>query len=265
MTWRFIDTDMTDGYYSAALFESIAKYVGNGEVDDTILFWRAKTPAVYLGYHQYVEDEIHEDYCAANGIQVVRRVLGGGCGFCDEDQILFSVIACEGSGTVPTDIQGAYSRILGGLINTLRMLGFDGKLEPTRNAVYSQGRKISGNAQGRLEGAVLVNGSFLLDFSFDEMDRVLKNPTKNLAEGVEHARDGMITLSELLDGAGYDIDQVKRALKHGFEDALGVEARRGALTGAEIKLAQRLNEKHGSRDWIYRMDDKRQRRMARVR
>ena len=155
MTWRFIDTDMTDGYYSAALFESIAKHVGSGEVDNTIFFWRAKTPAVYLGYHQYVEDEVHEDYCAANGIQVVRRVLGGGCGFCDEDQILFSVIASEGGGAVPADIQGAYSRILSGLINTLRMLGFDGKLEPKRNAVYSQGRKISGNAQGRFEGAVL--------------------------------------------------------------------------------------------------------------
>jgi len=265
MTWRFIDTDMTDGYYSTALFESIAKHVGGGEVDDTILFWRAKTPAVYLGYHQYVEDEIHEEYCAANGIQVVRRVLGGGCGFCDEDHILFSVIASEGGGTVPADIQGAYSRVLGGLINTLRMLGFDGKLEPTRNAVYSQGRKISGNAQGRFEGAVLVNGSFLLDFGFDEMDRVLKNPPMNLAEGVECARDGMITLSELLDGAGYDIDYVKGALKRGFEDALGVEAQRGVLTDSEIELAQRLSEKHRSRDWIYRMDDKRRRRRARER
>jgi len=265
MTWRFIDTDMTDSYYSAALFESIAKHVGSGEVDDTILFWRVKTPAIYLGYHQYVEDEIHEDYCAANGIQVVRRVLGGGCGYCDEDQILFSVIASEGSGAIPTDIQGAYSRVLGGLINTLRMLGFDGKLEPMRNAVYSMGRKISGNAQGRFEGAVLVNGSFLLDFDFDEMDRVLKNPTMNLAEVVERARDGMITLSELLDGAGYDIDHVKGALKRGFEDALGVEARRGVLTDSEIELAQRLSEKHRSREWIYRMDDKRRRRVARDR
>jgi len=79
--------------------------------------------------------------------------------------------------------------------------------------VYSQGRKISGNAQGRFDGAVLVNGSFLLDFGFDEMDRVLKNPTKNLADGVECARDGMITLSELLGGAGYDIDHVKGVLK----------------------------------------------------
>ena len=75
----------------------------------------------------------------------------------------------------------------------------------------------------------------------------------------------MITLSELLDGAGYDIDHVKGALKRGFEDALGVEARRSVLTGEEIELAQRLSEKHRSRGWIYRMDDKRRRRAARER
>ncbi|MBC2694333.1 MAG: lipoate--protein ligase family protein [Desulfobacteraceae bacterium] len=119
-------------------------------------------------------------------------------------------------------------------------------------------------AQGRFAGAVLVNGSFLLDFGFDKMDRVLKNPIKNLSEGVERARDGMITLSELLDGAGYDIDHVKGALKCGFENALGVEARSSVLTGEEIELAQRLSEKHRSRDWIYRMDDKRRRRVARA-
>jgi len=192
-------------------------------------------------------------------------VLGGGCGYCDKDQILFSMIASEGDGAVPADILDAYSRILGGPINTLKALGFDGKLEPTRNAVFSQGRKISGNAQGRFDGAVLVNGSFLLDFGFDEMNRVLKNPTMNLVEGVERARDGMITLSELLDGAGYDIDHAKEALKRGFEDVLGVEAWSGVLTGAEIELAQRLSEKHRSRDWIYRMDDKRRRRVTRVR
>jgi hypothetical protein len=73
----------------------------------------------------------------------------------------------------------------------------------------------------------------------------------------------MITLSELLGGAGYDIDHVKGALKHGFEDALGIEARRGVLMDSEIELAQRLSKKHRSRDWIYRMDDKRRRRVAR--
>jgi len=41
--------------------------------------------------------------------------------------------------------------------------------------------------------------------------------------------------------------------------AVGVEARRNVLTGVEIELAQRLSEKHRSRNWIYRMDDKRRR------
>ena len=263
MTWRFIDTDKIDGYYSASLFESIAKHVGNGTVDNTILFWRVKTPCVYLGYHQYVEDEIHEDYCKTNGIQIIRRVLGGGCGFCDDDQILFSIIARENDGAIPSDIQGAYSRVLAGLTNALKSLGFDGELEPTRNAVYSMGRKMSGNAQGRFDGAVLVNGSFLLDFGFGEMDRVLKNPTKNLAEGVQNARDGMITLLELLGGADYDIDHVKAAMKKGFEDALGVESQRSTLTDSEIELAEQLNERHRSRDWIHRLDDKRRKRRNR--
>ena len=93
---------------------------------------------------------------------------------------------------------------------------------------------------------------------------VLKNPTKNLAEGVERTRDWMITLSELLGVAGYDIDHVKEALKRGFEDALGVKARRSVLMGEKIKLDQRLNEKHLNGDWIYSMDDKRRRLRARV-
>ena len=265
MTWRFIDADRIDGYYSAALFESIAKHVGAGRADETILFWRVRTPVVYLGYHQYVEDEIHEDYCVANDIQVIRRVLGGGCGFCDENQILFSVIGREAGGVISPDIHDAYSRVLGGVVSALEALGCDGELEPARNAVYSGGRKISGNAQGRFDGAVLVNGSLLLDFDFDEMDRVLKDPTKNLAAGVRYARDGMITLSDLLGRRGYEVGHVKEALKRGFEDALGVTTVRGALTDSEDLLASRLVDRHRSRDWVYRMDDKRRRRLGRER
>jgi len=265
MTWRFVDAGRIDGYYSAALFESIAKHVGAGRADETILFWRVKTPVVYLGYHQYVEDEIHEDYCVANDIQVIRRVLGGGCGFCDGNQILFSIIGREAGGVIPPGIQNAYSRVLGGVVSALEALGCDGELEPARNAVYSGGRKISGNAQGRFNGAVLVNGSLLLDFDFDEMDRVLKDPTKNLTADVRCARDGMVTLSDLLGQRGYDICDVPAVLKRGFEDALGVTTVRGALTDSEDLLASRLVDRHRSRDWVYRMDDKRRRRLGRER
>ncbi|NJD53383.1 MAG: lipoate--protein ligase family protein [Candidatus Methanoperedens sp.] len=250
--WRFIDLDKIDGFKSAALFESIAKHVGSGLSPDTIFFWRVRSPVIYLGYHQCVEDEINTAYCIENNIGIVRRILGGGCGFCDENQILFSCIGKEGD-IIPPDIQAAYEKVLGGVVNALITLGIRGEIEPSRNAVYSKGRKISGNAQGRLDGAVLVNGSLLMDFDFRLMDRVLKNPTKNLYP-VAAAREGMITLKDM---GITDIDIVKKSLREGFETALGIGTYQGILTENEINTANQLLGKYKSQNWTYRMDIKR--------
>ncbi len=260
MKWRFLDLDKIDGSYSAALFESIARHVGAGMSPETILFWRVRSPVVYLGYHQYVEDEINVEFCSKNNIGIVRRILGGGCGFCDEKQILYSVIRREG-GVIPNDIQAAYAKVLSGVVKALETLGFEGELDPpAHNAVYSQGRKISGNAQGRLGGAVLINGSLLLDFDFEQMDKVLKNPTKNLRP-VAHAREGMITLKEI---GITDIKYVRRALRQGFEKALGISSQEGILTESEAGTANQLLEKYLKHDWTYRMDIKRTLRQKRT-
>src|SRR3990172_6299817 len=208
---------MIDGFKSAALFESIAKHVGANISPETILFWRVKSPVVYLGYHQCVEDEINIGNCINHDIGIVRRILGGGCGFCNKDQILFSCIGKE-SGIIPPDIQAAYTKVLAGVVNALINLGSGGEIEPSRNAVYSKGKKISGNAQGRLNGAVLINGSLLIGFDFDLMDEIIKNPTKNLYP-VAAAREGMTTLKDI---GITDIDFVKQALRRGFETALGI-------------------------------------------
>ncbi|HEY9205273.1 MAG TPA: biotin/lipoate A/B protein ligase family protein [Candidatus Methanoperedens sp.] len=250
--WRFLDLDKIDGFYSAALFESIGRHVGSSKVPETILFWRVSSPVVYLGYHQCVGDEVNADFCAHSNIGVVRRILGGGCGFCDEKQILYSVAGREGS-VIPGDIQAAYEKVLGGVVSALETLGADGEIEPERNAVYSKGRKISGNAQGRFDGAILVNGSLLLDFDFDLMDKVLKNPAKNLRP-VASAREGMITLKDM---GITDIGKVKKTLRQSFEKAIGISLRDGMLTDSEINLTNRLLEKYSQKEWIYKMDLKR--------
>lgn len=253
--WRFIDLNKIDGFESAAIFESIAKNVGSGLSPETIFFWSVKSPVVYLGYHQCLKDEVNVDYCRENNIEVIRRILGGGCGFCDEKQILFSCIGKE-TGIIPADIQDAYKKVLGGVVHALLILGADGEIEPVRNAIYSKGKKISGNAQGRMYGAVLVNGSLLLDFDFELMDKVLKNPTRNLYP-VDSARDGMITLKDM---GITEIELVKNALRNGFEKALGIKTIEGVLTENEIITSDKLLEKYKSIDWTYRMDIKRERR-----
>lgn len=257
--WRFLDIDKIDGFYSAALFESIARHVGVNSAPETILFWRVSSPVVYLGYHQCVDDEIFADFCSRNNIGIVRRILGGGCGFCDENQLLYSVIGRE-EGIIPNDIQAAYAKALRGVVNALETLGVGGEIEPEHNAVYSKGKKISGNAQGRFCGAVLINGSLLMDFDFELMDKVLKNPTKNLRP-VASAKEGMITLKEM---GTTDIEYVKRALRQGFEKALGISSKAGVLSKSEAKMAEQLMDKYTQKDWTYRMDIKRTLRQKRT-
>lgn len=251
-SWRFLDVDIIDGFYSAALFESIGKHVGKAQAVETILFWRVGSHTVYLGYHQCVEDEIHVEFCAQNNIEIVRRILGGGCGFCDQNQILYSVIGRENN-VIPNDIHTAYKKVLRGVVIALQNIGIESKIYEERNAIYTKGRKISGNAQGRFDGAVMINGSLLIDFDFDLMDKVLKNPTKNLLF-VKHARDGMITLKQM---GIEDIDYIKKALRKGFEKALGIKTRKGRLTSSEIDMASMLYHKYKKKEWIYRMDIKR--------
>lgn len=257
--WRFIDLDLVDGYFSAAFFEAVGRHVGSRIVPETILFWRVASPVVYLGYHQYVEEEVREDYCTLNNIGLVRRILGGGCGFCDENQVLYSIIGRE-DGVIPYDVRDAYAFVLRGVLLALDRIGLRGEIEGKRNAVYVGGRKISGNAQGRFGGAVLVNGSLLLDFDFDSMDMALKNPTKNL-NGVKRARDGMTTLAELLE-TPWDLGNVKRLLRKSFEDALGSESKEDQPSQGELELAWDLVSKYRSSKWKYRMDLKRKARKS---
>ncbi len=255
--WRFLDAGRIDGFYSAALFESIGRHVGKAQVPETILFWRVNSHTVYLGYHQYVEDEIHTEFCAKNNIEIVRRILGGGCGFCDENQILYSVIGREDN-VIPNDIRSAYKKVLRGVVIALQHMGIESEIHEERNAIYTKGRKISGNAQGRFDGAVMINGSLLIDFDFDLMEKVLKNPTKNLLS-VKQARDGMITLKEI---GITDIKGIKTFLRKGFEEALGIKTKEGRLTSGEIEMANILHHKYKQKEWIFKRDIKRRKKHA---
>ncbi len=260
--WRFIDKDIINGAYSCALFQSIGHHVGLGTSDETILFWRVIQPTLYVGYHQCISDEVHEAYCRKHNVDIIRRILGGGCGYCDRNQILYSVIGKD-DGSIPRNINNAYKKVLSCMLIALENLGLEGELDPVRNGIFVKGRKISGNAQGRFDGSVMINGSFLLDFDFKSMDCVLKHPTMNLRPNVTTIREGMVSLSDLMNLP--DINHIKQVLRTGFEEGLGVKTYKGKISVAEEMLAKKLTGLYASRDWTFRMDDKKAKRIKRKR
>jgi lipoate-protein ligase A len=257
MTWRFIDMDLVDNVFGAAVFEAIMDARGKDRVDDTILFWRPAKPAVYVGYHQMVCEDINVEKCRERNIPIVRRVLGGGAGYCDANQIIYNVIFKERLG-LPHGPKKVYQLVLGGVMEALRILGVsDVSVDDGRFSVYANGKKISGSGQLSSRGVVNSSGSFLVDFDYAAMCVVLNDPVKNLRVGVLKPEDGLTFLRREVPDA--TMDSAKMALLQGFEKVLG-EVCDGALTAYELDLAEKLRSKYLSTEWIFRSDLRRKRR-----
>ncbi|RLI96034.1 MAG: hypothetical protein DRO92_00465, partial [Candidatus Altiarchaeales archaeon] len=170
MKFRFIDVDIVDSIYGVALFEAIMKSVENGIVEDTILFWRPSKPAVYIGYHQLVHEEVNVDICKKRDIPIVRRILGGGTGYSDRNQIIYNIIFREDNPIIPYGPRNVYRFILKGVVEALYGIGIRNvEIDEERFGVYVNGKKISGSGQLTSNGVVNSGGSFLIDFDFKTM------------------------------------------------------------------------------------------------
>jgi lipoate-protein ligase A len=257
VTWRFIDLDLVDNVLGAAVFEAIMDARGKDLVDDTILFWRPSKPAVYVGYHQVVEEDIDVEACRRREIPIVRRILGGGAGYCDSDQVIYNIIFRERA-NLPHGPKKVYEAVLGGVMEALRVFGLsDVSIDENRFSVYVNGKKISGSGQLSSRGIVNSSGSFLVGFDYAAMSAVLKDPVKNLKADVRKPEDGLTYLRRETSDAS--MDSAKKALLQGFTRVLG-DAHVGELTSYERDLAEKLRPKYLSPEWVFRADLRKRRR-----
>jgi lipoate-protein ligase A len=258
MTWRYVDLGMVDSLFGPAAFEAIMEAREKDMVPDTFLFWRPKKPAVYVGYHQLVNEDINVTACNAAGVPIIRRILGGGTGYCDPGQIIYNVIFKEDCAGLPCGPRGVYAVVLGGVVEALKTLGIrDARIDTERFSVYANGKKISGSGQLTSNGIVNSSGSFLVDYNYSEMSKYLKDPVKNLKKGVILPEDGMTCLRR--ETGNNSIEEAAKALLDGLEKALG-PAKTGRLTKDELSIAQGLLPKYGSCEWTFRADIRKEKR-----
>ncbi|RLJ01267.1 MAG: lipoate--protein ligase family protein, partial [Candidatus Aenigmatarchaeota archaeon] len=61
-----------------ALDEAILEARSRGLIPNTLRFLQFSPHCVLVGYHQTVSQEVRVDYCRAQGIEINRRITGGG-------------------------------------------------------------------------------------------------------------------------------------------------------------------------------------------
>lgn len=183
----YIKTDSHDAKYYFALEKYLMDKGG-----EYFLFWNT-APTLMLGRYQNAHAEINLAHANECGIEVVRRLTGGGAIFTDENTWQFSYIV-KNNGAKTFD----FSLFTQPILNALKALGVNAMLKG-RNDLISCGKKLSGNAQLLTKDAILHHGSLLFDTDLEMLEKALTpHAEKFSTKGIRSVRQRVITIKELL-------------------------------------------------------------------
>jgi lipoate-protein ligase A len=247
---RVIDFAVGDPYFNMAMDEAIARCVGSGRSLPTIRLYGWFPSGVSIGYFQEVLEEVDLEFCRSKGVEIVRRLTGGGAVIHTAGELTYSFIAKEGDPAVPKDIQESYVRICAPIIAALRKLGVDATFRPI-NDIEVQGRKVSGSAQTRRFGAVLQHGTLLLDMDFTLLPALRVRAEKLKDKGAADVRGRVTTIREILK-KDLSKERVGTLIAEEFGISFECKLMMGSASKEEMGLVPELAERYRSREWLFR-------------
>lgn len=248
---RVIDTGVRGGRANVAFDQALIEARNAGRIPETVRFLRFR-PSALVGLHQILGHEVRLEYCASRGIEVGRRITGGGGLYLDEGQLGWE-LALERRG-LGADLAAIAARICEAAAAGMRRLGVPATFRP-RNDIEVDGRKISGTG-GLIDGATLFfQGTLLLDFDPVRMIEALRIPAAKLARrDLDDARRRVITMREVL-GSVPPLEEIQEALLEGFREHLALVPEWGESTAYEQMLAERLHdEQFGTDEFVHLLD-----------
>jgi len=164
-----------------ALDDLMLADVAAGRRPPTLRVWEWAGPAVVLGRFQSVRNEVDADAARRHGIEVVRRISGGGAMFIEPgNTITYSIVAPETLVDGMT-FEQAYAFMDQWVIAALGALGVDAWYQPLNDIASSVG-KIAGAAQARRGGAVLHHVTMAYDIDAVKMLEVLRVGREKLSD-----------------------------------------------------------------------------------
>jgi len=250
--WRLIVDDAADGEWNMAVDRALLSAHAAGDLPPTLRLYRWSRPTVSLGRFQDLGD-VDLDYCEAHGIGVCRRPTGGR-GVLHDDELTYSVVAGVSDG-LPRGVSASYRMLCGALVEAYRHLGIAADLTPRPRGQAGAGAcylhathadlslgaaKLSGSAQVWEHGSCLQHGSFVITRDIEREAAVFRLEAGAAEELARSTR----TIAEQT-GERPGLDALVRAVRGGFERALGASFRESDVGDDVLALAQAAVGDHG--------------------
>jgi lipoate-protein ligase A len=227
---RVLDTGLRGARANMAFGAALVEGRRQGTLPCTLRFFRFP-PTVLIGRHQRLEAEIDLSRC--RGVELARRMTGGGAVYIDERQICWELVTES-----PLPLHEATERICRAVAIGLSGLGVNARFRPG-NDIEAGGRKICGTA-GWVEGGVqLLHGTLLLDADIGRMAEILTPAADKLARhGASGVAERVTSLKALL-GTVPSFDATMAAVTEGVA-SLGFSPYPGVASHEEERAAASL-------------------------
>jgi len=197
-------------------------------------------PCVSIGYFQSIDDVNHER-CRQEGVDVLRRITGGGAVFHDKE-LTYSFVTKE----FPQKILDSYREICEIVILTLKHCGFEAEFSPL-NDVTVKGKKVCGNAQTRKNNKLLQHGTILLQVDAKRMVSLLNIPIEKIAD------KNISNIGDRVMGISKNFDKVAELMKKSAKEIFQCELVPFSLDEDDLTTCKEImKEKYSNKSWNFK-------------
>src|SRR6266540_1246067 len=226
---RVLETGYNPATLNMAIDEALIEDIGESPVL-RIYGWRPA--AISVGYFQSIKEEVDLEKCSQLGVDVVRRLTGGGA-VLHEFELTYSFITKQ----YQQNIMESCRWICDAIVMSINRLGFNASFVPLNDIVVN-GKKVSGSAQTRRKGVLLQHGTLLLGVDVEKMFSVLKVPSEKLRDKI--IKDVKERVTSL---AGTTFDDMASSLKTSFAEKFDAQLVADNLSTEKISRAKWLEER----------------------
>ena len=235
-----------------ALDEVLTEEVAAGRRPPTLRVWEWASPAVVIGSFQSLRNEVDPAGAERHGIEVVRRISGGGAMFCEPGNAITYSLSVPDSLVQGLSFADSYAYLDDWVLEALGDMGIKAWYQPL-NDIATDAGKVAGAAQKRVaggHGAVLHHVTMSYDIDADKMVEVLRIGREKLSD--KGTRSAKKRVDPLRRQTGLPREAVIERMLDSFRTRYGLTA--GKATDEEMARARELaRTKFSSPEWTARV------------
>lgn len=235
----YLESDSNDPMFNLALEQYV--FDALPQENEYFMLWQ-NAPSVIVGKHQNTSAEVNAAYVKDHGIQVVRRLSGGGAVYHDLGGLNFTFVMNAGD-TGRLDLNLFCQPVA----QALRALGAPAEVNG-RNDITVDGKKISGNAQYLRSGRVMHHGTILFDSDLTVVSQALTVSADKLeSKGIRSVSSRVTNVKPFLP-PDVTLAQFKSRLLSAI--FMGMAVDRHALTAQDLAAVERLRaQRYATWEW----------------